>query len=239
MGNNNDKNFGGDGHRGFLMGLESGWHSNPNCFNGFLTAVQMGVLDVMIKFINRDPDSTCVLSNDELAMLTGLSKASLKRVIGPLVELGILKSKRTNKTAIRKLNEEGVRLLDKIVDGQMYAGAFLREDMERKNIKSLFDVTDEMIESARKKSKELYLKNFGRLICEPSEMGLDGSYVSHRYIYKENNNKENNVFNNKGGKTNLMNIFKQGQEYTKEEEKEKLKKRKERRTQLPGLTDNN
>lgn len=236
MGNSNS-NSGGTDYRDFLDELSSGWHRNPNCFDGFLTATQIGVLDVMIKNINRDKDSVCSLSLDELVLLTDLSDSTIKRIIKQLTELGIIEKKLTNKTAIKQFNQRGIKLLDDIVSGQdMWTGAFLRQEMQSKNVKSVFDITDEMVAIARKRAEEKYKSNISDRSQRPLRENSGRPDRSQRPLRNgfgqvtqtSPNNKENNIKEKKiqvnNPHVNVMSIFERGQEYTREEHLKKRKK---------------
>lgn len=165
-----NENAGGQEYREFLREFSIHWHQNPLPLDGFLTGDQIGILNILIRNINRDCDCSCKTSIEDIADLTDYSPAKVKRILKCLTDIGILKTERTNSTAIRRFNLRALKLLNKIIDGQdEWAGYYLRKEMERKNIISIFDVTDEMVSKIRENAKNRYLSKFRKAQYEPSE----------------------------------------------------------------------
>ena len=164
----------GEDVRDLIIGLSTSYKHSPTSADGFLTPPQQSVIQIIIKFSNKDSESCCRLSNADLEFQTGLSEKTIKRTISELKNLGLIKIKRTDGISEKQLNGIGWRKLSDIIKGQDdWCGACLRREMKRAGIISIFGVDEKMIEKVRKEAQKMYM-----------EHSSEGSNLPHRSNFK-------------------------------------------------------
>lgn len=171
---NNDKEKYGEDVRDLIIGLSTSYKFSPTSADGFLTICQQTIIQIIIKFANKDSESCCRLSNADLEFQTGMSEKTVKRTIAELKELGLLIVKRTDGVAEKQLNGIGWRKLSNIIKGQDdWCGACLRREMKSAGVKSIFDVDEKMIEKVRDEAQKMYQSHLS-----------EGSNLPHRSNFK-------------------------------------------------------
>ena len=179
----------GEDVRDLIIGLSTSYKHSPTSADGFLTPPQQSVIQIIIKFSNKDSESCCRLSNADLEFQTGLSEKTIKRTISELKNLRLLKIKRTDGISEKQLNGIGWQKLSDIIKGQDdWCGACLRREMKRTGIISIFDVDEKMIEKVRKEAQKMYMEHSSEGSNLPHRSNFikssEGSNLPHRSNFK-------------------------------------------------------
>lgn len=252
----------GDELRNLMWDEDCGFSIISYCDTGFLYGNESALMKAIIDEANRDPESCCRLKKEPLAYLAAQSDKTMFNSLNSLIELGLIISQKVKDGSLKYINTVGLVRLKEIFkheyNGKTHRNKFvprtLREEMKSRGIKSILDLTDDVIQAVYRKADEIKLEfdgateqnggsdgsRNGRIVqnLPPTKKSrkLDsvksstnqGGWLVQNLpptgIIENNNNKTSSGLSIQ--RRDIKSIFQQGQDYTVQEEQKHLKKRK-------------